>query len=386
MDERRQTIPGVHCWHASFSRSDQSKQEPKWIHVLSMLFVQKRQCKDYSDWGTLHLHLIKKGFMANYVLWTRHSERGVVMEENEDEEDDNNIPDWATGQDFADTLMEDADEEEIPEDGHVDDLGQVLKDAQRDCEKDNEKAKLRRMIEDHRKLLYPDCKQGHKKLGTTLEMLQWKAKYGVSDKAFEGMLKIVKDKLPDNNELSSTTYEVKQTVCPLGLEVQKIHACPNDRILYRGTKHENLEACPVCKVLCYKIRRDDDPGAPEGTPPKMTKVPTKVMWYFPIIPRLKCLFSNKENAKLMTWHKSDSKQDHMLRHSTDGSQWRKIDKKYKDFAGEARNIRFGLSTDGFYPFGEFSSGHSTWPVTLCMFNLPGWMCMKRKFIMMPVLI
>jgi hypothetical protein len=55
-------------------------------------------------------------------------------------------------------------------------------------------------------------------------MLQWKAKYGVSDKAFEGMLKIVKDKLPENNELPSTTYEAKQTVCPLGLEVQKIHA------------------------------------------------------------------------------------------------------------------------------------------------------------------
>jgi hypothetical protein len=100
--------------------------------------------------------------MANYVPWTRHGERGVVMEENEDEEDDNNIPDWDAGQDFADTLMEDADEEEIPEDGHVDDLGQVLKDAQRDYENDNEKPKLRRMIEDHRKLLYPDCKQSQK--------------------------------------------------------------------------------------------------------------------------------------------------------------------------------------------------------------------------------
>jgi hypothetical protein len=109
-----------------------------------------RNDKDYSDWGTLHLHLIKNIFMANYVLWTRHGERWVVMEENEDEEDDNNIPDWAAWKDFADTLMEDADEEEIPEDGHVDDLGQVLKDAQRDCENDNEQAKLRRMIEDHR--------------------------------------------------------------------------------------------------------------------------------------------------------------------------------------------------------------------------------------------
>jgi hypothetical protein len=156
-------------------------------------------------------------------------------------------------------------------------------------------------------------------LGTTLEMLQWKAQYGVSDKAFEGMLKIVKDKLPENNELPSTTYEVKQTVCPLGLEVQKIHACPHDCILYRGNKHENLEACHVCKALCYKIRRDNDPGAIEGTPPKMTKVPVKVMWYFPIIPHLKHLFRNKENAKWMTWHESDRKQDHMLRHPANGS-------------------------------------------------------------------
>jgi hypothetical protein len=164
--------------------------------------------------------------------------------------------------------MKDADEEEIPKDGHVDDHGQVLKDAQRDYENDNETAKLRRMIEDHRKLLYPDCKQGHKKLVTTLEMLQWKAKYGVSDKAFEGMLKIVKDKVPENNELPSTTYEAKQTVCPLGFEVQKIHACRNDCILYQGTKHENLEACPVCKALRYKIQRNDDPGAPEGHLPR----------------------------------------------------------------------------------------------------------------------
>jgi hypothetical protein len=90
-------------------------------------------------------------------------------------------------------------------------------------------------------------------------------------------------------------------------------------------EHENLEACPVCKALRYKIRRDDHPGALEGTPPRMKKVPTKVMWYFPIIPHLKRLFRNKENAKLMTWHKSDRKQDHMLRHTTDGSQWIKID-------------------------------------------------------------
>ena len=75
--------------------------------------------------------------------------------------------------------------------------------------------------------------------------MQWKAKNGVSDKAFQGMLKIIKKILPENNELPPTTYEAKQIICPLGLEVQKIHACPNDCIPYRGDKYEKLDACLV---------------------------------------------------------------------------------------------------------------------------------------------
>jgi len=105
-----------------------------------------------------------------------------------------------------------------------------------------------------------------------------------------------------------------------------------------------------------------------------------------IIPRLKHLFRNKEHAKLMRWHKEERKQDAMLRHPADGSQWRKIDKTCKDFALDARNIRFALSTDGMNPFSEMSSKHSTCPVTLCMYNLPPWLCLKWKFIVMPVLI
>ena len=37
----------------------------------------------------------------------------------------------------------------------------------------------------------------------------------------------------------------------------------------------------------------------------------------------------------------------------------KIDRTYPEFDLDARNIRFGLSTDGMNPFGEMSSGHST---------------------------
>jgi hypothetical protein len=48
------------------------------------------------------------------------------------------------------------------------------------------------------------------------------------------------------------------------LEVQKIHACPNDYILYCGDEYENLDACPVCGALWHKIRRED-PGEVEGS-------------------------------------------------------------------------------------------------------------------------
>jgi hypothetical protein len=84
----------------------------------------------------------------------------------------------------------------------------------------------------------------------------------------------------------------------------------------------------------YKIRRDG-PGDVEGKRPRK-RVPTKIMWYAPIIPRLKRLFRNKEYAKLLRRHKEDHKKDAMLRHPADGSQWRKIERKFSDFADDAR--------------------------------------------------
>ena len=136
---------------------------------------------------------------------------------------------------------------------------------------------------------------------------------------------------------------------PLGLEVQKIHACPNDCILYRGV-YEDLNACPVCGALRYKIRRDNL-GDVEGEHPRK-RVPAKVMWYAPIIPWLKRLFRNKERAKLTQWHQEDHKKYGKLRAPADGSQWRKINRKWGDFTGDARNVWFGLSADGINTFGE----------------------------------
>ena len=135
----------------------------------------------------------------------------------------------------------------------------------------------------------------------------------------------MKKKLSKDNELPDSTYAAKKVVCPLGLEVEKIHACPNDCILYGGA-YKDLNACPVCGALPYKISRDDL-GDVEGECPRK-KIPAKVMWYAPMIPWLKCLFQNKEHAKVMRWHREDRKKDGKLRVPADGSQWRKIERKY----------------------------------------------------------
>ena len=62
--------------------------------------------------------------------------------------------------------------------------------------------------------------------------------------------------LLEGNELPPTTYEAKKIVCPLVLDIQNIHACPNDCILYRG-EYEELDACPICDAKRYKIRQND---------------------------------------------------------------------------------------------------------------------------------
>jgi hypothetical protein len=53
---------------------------------------------------------------------------------------------------------------------------------------------------------------------------------------------------------------------------------------------------------------------------------------------------------------------------------------------DSRNVRLGLTPDGFNPFGNMSTSHSTWSVMLVPYNLPPWMCMKQtSFILSQVI-
>ena len=139
------------------------------------------------------------------------------MEDNEEEEDYDNYPMFP---EYGDSATGETEAEEAP-DEPTDDLGRAIADAKRECGTEKERLKFDQMLEDHKKLLYPSCEDGQKKLGTTLELLQWKAECGVTDKGFGKLLQIIRKMLPKVNELPGSTYEAKKVVCPLGLDVHK---------------------------------------------------------------------------------------------------------------------------------------------------------------------
>jgi hypothetical protein len=124
---------------------------------------------------------------------------GVTMEDTEEEKDDDNYPEFP---EFVDNFMGEAEgevegkAEEEAHDEPADDLGQTIADSRRDCKTNKEREKLDRMLEDHKKSLYPKCENGLKKLGSTLELLKWKAEEGLSDSGFEKLLKMMKNMLP----------------------------------------------------------------------------------------------------------------------------------------------------------------------------------------------
>ncbi|KAL6659744.1 hypothetical protein ACP70R_002573 [Stipagrostis hirtigluma subsp. patula] len=116
------------------------------------------------------------------------------------------------------------------------------------------------------------------------------------------------------------------------------------------------------------------------------KRPAKILRYFPLIPRLKRLYACEQTATEMRWHDEGRTKDGLLRHPADGEAWKDFDSRCADFSADSRNVRLGLSSDGFNPFRNMNSKHSTWPVVLIPYNLPPWICMKQTSLILSMII
>ncbi|KAK1632005.1 hypothetical protein QYE76_006320 [Lolium multiflorum] len=260
-------------------------------------------------------------------------------------------------------------------DSHVQDL--LLQETSNDRVAARERAKLSQMEKDGMTPIFPGCRPQDTRLHVTLDYLQMKTQNKWTDSSFSKNLKFWHDRLPEGNTLPSSTEEAKKVVCPLDLPHEKYHACINDCVIYR-CEYKDRTTCPVCGHGRYKVGNK--------------KVPRKVVWYFPITPRLQRYFVDPKEAKLMQWHaerqkpEEDPEMGYMLTHPSDAGQWQALDIAFPRFGGDARNIRLGMSTDGLNPFGNQSSTHSTWPVFVWPYNLPPWLCTKQRYIHLSILI
>jgi len=67
-------------------------------------------------------------------------------------------------------------------------------------------------------------------------------------------------------------------------------------------------------LSCYKVKVGQNDQIEEFT---KEGSPAKVVWYLPIIPRLKHLFANTNDAKNLRWHVDNRKCDGLLCHPVD---------------------------------------------------------------------
>jgi hypothetical protein len=156
-----------------------------------------------------------------------------------------------------------------------------------------------------------------------------KGRNGWSDTSFSTLLELLAKVLTKQKGLPSSTYQAKKSICPLTLGIEKIHACLNYCILYKK-EHGFKDKCPMCNASRYK--RNNNNGEVEDNSykksnkrqgqkrknaaldqdnegPKERKVLALVMWYLPMMNRLKRMFCNPMDVELLLWH---------VKHKTDG--------------------------------------------------------------------
>ncbi|KAL4591304.1 hypothetical protein LXL04_004262 [Taraxacum kok-saghyz] len=260
-----------------------------------------QNCITFDKWSVIQGHIITEGFMSGYARWSEHGE--LLIDRNTDN----------VGSNYDD--VDDSD------DDNRDNLNEMLDDLEDDVpDKD-----FQQLIEDNEKPLYEGCKK-FTKLSAVLKLFNLKANNGWSDKSFTETIKAINEMLPEGNELPVSIYQAKKIMCA--------SIWTSKEYTHIEMIHANLHECVTCGTSRYLRDKQKEYNS------DVTKngPPAKLLWYLPIIPRLKRLFANAKDAKLLRWHAEERKRDGKMRHVADSPQWRNIDYEFEEFGDEIRNI------------------------------------------------
>ena len=95
---------------------------------------------------------------------------------------------------------------------------------------------------------------------------------------------------------------------------------------------------------------------------------------------------SETRASYMRWHNEELVDDGKMRHPANSKAWKRVDATYEWFAQDPCNVRLGLASDGFNPFGMLNVSYNCWPVILIPYNLPPWLCLKQSHWMLSMMI
>jgi uncharacterized protein YuzB (UPF0349 family) len=196
-----------------------------------------------------------------------------------------------------------------------------------------------------------------------------KAQFNLGRECYDAMMTLFGCFLPKGNVMPANLYQSDKILCVLKMPYEKIDACENGCALFR-LEYANLNYCPICKSSRYVVV-DNSMGERS-----QTKIPVNVLRYMPIIPRLQRLFTVKETARQMTWHKLGKRTEldvdgnQMLVHTSDAFAWKHFDAIHKDKGVDLRHPRVAISTYGFNVFGMMAAQYSCWPIFFIPLNLP----------------
>ncbi|KAH7835951.1 hypothetical protein Vadar_031397 [Vaccinium darrowii] len=316
-------------------------------------------------------HLVVNGISPSYTVWIFHGERSQPRDQGIENSGQGNFD----GQNDMEEMIRDA--FGIPP-IHAQDMN-VDPPRAGSCGPDEQTIKFFKLLKEAEQELYPGC-QKFSLLSFIVRLMHIKCLGGWSNKSFTMLLKLLKDAFPAAELLPDSFNACRKLLGGLGLEYHKVHACPQDCMLYWG-EDANRVYCKVCHSPRYKQLEDETDG-----PKKGGKIAEKIVRYFPIIPKLKRLFTSTKTAGLMTWHAENPAPTGTSAHPVDSGLWKHFDNLYPDFAKDPHNVRLGLASDGFNPYRTMNISHSTWPVVMMTYNLPPWLCMKQPYMMLTLLI
>jgi hypothetical protein len=192
-------------------------------------------------------HLIKRDFKKSYTIWTTHGEiDDALLEVDPGGVGDDNLHDQDDG-------VFDGDDHGIDDDDDFDYeelLRHIEPHVSNSMGTDRGLDNMKILEKSSRESLYDEsngCGKEFTQLHVMLELLKLKVSHGWSDNSFSELLSLLAKLLLKSNTFPTITYRAKKLICPLSLGVDKIHACPNDCILYRK-EHEFKIKCLVCGV------------------------------------------------------------------------------------------------------------------------------------------